>query len=382
MLVKELYNLGIWSSNDFSQFMEKFRMLIKKRLGLFCAIVITLYLSACESSEDASTKESVVRPVKLITVNMADATAVNQFPAVIGANKLSELSLQVGGKLLEFPVRQAQQLKRGDLIAKLDQRDFLSSLASAKAQYENSEQEYQRAVRLSKEDAIARNVLEQRKTQLDVSKAQLEQAEKALADSELHAPFNGVVAQKSVENLQTVSAGEVLISLMSVDLFKATIDLPASFVARIPKEKSENKNRQAFILLDAAPNQPIVAEFKEATLIADTTSQTYAVTFTFIPPNNLNVLPGMNAIIELHRNNATASNTRVAVPLAAVLSDGSSNYVWVVDNEQMTVSKRIVVIEEGVGLTVVITSGLKTDDVIVGAGGDYLSEGMKIREWK
>ena len=356
-------------------------MLARSRVCLFGAIFSILCLAACDSAQEVSAGASAVRPVKLITVSAAEATALNRFPAVVGANRLSELSLQVGGKLQEFPVKEAQQLERGDLIARLDQRDFESALTSAKAQHQNAEQEYQRAVRLLEEDAIARNVLEQRKAQYDVSKAQLDQAKKALADSSLHAPFKGVVAATLVKKLQTVSPGEAVIKLMAEDVFKATIDLPASFIARIPKEVSPSENRQAFVLLDVAPGQPMKAEFKEATLIADTASQTYAVTFTFLPPANLNVLPGMNATVELSRNSAT-SITRVAVPLHAVSSDGDSNYVWAVDKNTMTVSKRTVTVETGVGETLVVTKGLAANDMIAGAGAAYLSEGMKIREWK
>lgn len=356
-------------------------MFVKSRLVLCAVIIITLSLSACDSSDEAITDTLVVRPVKLITVSAVEAIETNQFPAVIGANRLFELSLQVGGMLQTFPVKDAQQLKQGDLIAKLDQRDLKSAADSAKAQFQSAEQEYQRAVRLAEEDAIARNVLEQRKTQFDVNKAQLEQAEKALADSVLRAPFNGVVAQTMVKKLQIVSPGEVIIKLMGEALFKATIDLPASFVARIPKEESKSDNRRAFVILDAAPNQLIKAEFKEATLLADTASQTYAVTFTFPPPVNLTVLPGMNATVELRIDN-TAQAVRVAVPMDAILSDGKSQYVWLVDRSAMTVTKRDVSVANGVGKTLVIMSGLSEDETIVGAGAAYLSEGMKIREWK
>lgn len=356
-------------------------MLVTNRLGLCSLIIATICLTACSEPEDAAAISSVVRPIKLIRVSPAEATEVSQFPAVIGANRLSELSFQVGGMLQELPVTEAQRLKRGDLIAKLDQRDIQSAVDAAKAQFQSAEAEYQRAVRLAKEDAIAGNVLEQRKTQFDISKAQLDQAEKALADSVLRAPFDGVVAQKLVKKLQTLSPGQVVVNFMSADSLEATIDLPANFLANIPKDESDSHHRQAFVILDAAPNQLIEAEFKGASLIADTASQTYAITFAFRHPENLLVLPGMNATVELRVGNQVQT-TRVTVPLSAVTSDGQNAYVWAVDQETMTVSKRAVTIEEGVGSSIVVTAGLNESDIIAGAGAAYLSEGMKIREWK
>ena len=345
------------------------------------AMLISFGLTACDGEQDIKTEASVVRPVKFITISTADTEEVLQFPAVINSSRLSELSLQVGGKLKEFPVKEAQRLKQGDLIARLDQRDFKSAISSAQAKFQNAEEEYKRAVRLAKEDAIARNVLEQRKAQYDVSKAQLDQAEKALTDSVLYAPFDGVVAQTSAKKLQTIPSGQTIIKFIGQAAYKATIDLPASFIANLPKEEAKDEERQAFVLLDAAPNQLIPAKFEEATLIADTASQTYAVTFTFPPPANLNVLPGMNATVEL-RHNRSSGVPRVAVPLDAIFSDGENNYVWVVDKETMTVSKRSVKIGQGVGQTVIASEGLGVDDTIVGAGAAYLSEGIQVRAWQ
>lgn len=356
-------------------------MLSKSTIGLYSVILASVFLTACDNSQETASKPPAVRPIKFITVNTASDLEVNKYPAVIGANSFSELSFQVGGMLQELPVREAQRLNKGDLIAKLDQRDLQSALDVAKAQFQSASSEYQRSVRLAKADAIARNVLEQRKAQFDVSKAQLEQSEKALSDSVLYSPFNGVVAEILVEELGTISPGQVAIKLMGEDLFEATINLPANYIARIPKDESDKDNRQAFVFLDAAPSQPIEADFKEATLIADSASQTYAVTFTFPPPANLNVLPGMNATVELQRNNEIKSS-RIAVPLSAVTNDGQKNYVWIINKDSMTVSKRAVTIEEEVGSSIIVTEGLNDSDTIAGAGAAYLSEGMQIREWK
>ncbi|WP_299774963.1 efflux RND transporter periplasmic adaptor subunit [uncultured Pseudoteredinibacter sp.] len=340
---------------------------------------ISITLVAC-SNEQAPVVSETVRPVKLITIGTEKAEEINRFPAVVKANKFTELSLQVGGKLEEFPVKEAQEIKTGDLIAKIDPSDYKSAVASAKAQFDNAKNEYERAKSLAGKLAISKSDLEQRKTQFDVSKNQLDQAQKALADTILRAPFDGVIAQTFVNQLQTVSAGQVIVSIIDEGLNKATADLPASFVAKIPRETAEDENNQAFIILDANPNEKIPGEFSEATLIADASSQTYAVSFTFPTPDNINVLPGMNATIELHHK--TNDSLRVAVPAGAINNDGNSDFTWLVDSKTMTVHKQVVTIEPGIGRTMIVSQGLNSGDTIVGAGAAYLSEGMKIKEWK
>jgi RND family efflux transporter MFP subunit len=359
-------------------------MKLSSGFNFFGTIALMLALSACNSSDESGPLSvSKVRPVKLITVATAQNAQISQFPAVIGAKRLTELSFQVGGLLNEFPVTESQQLKRGDLIAKLDQRDLISAVDTATAQFKVAEADYKRGVRLAKEDAIAGNVLEQRKSQLDVTKAQLDQAKKALEDSVLLAPFEGVIAQKLVNKLESISPGTSVVTFMSVDSPEATIDLPARFLANIPKDETDSEHRQAFVILDAAPNLLVPAEFKEASLIADASSQTYAITFSFRPPNNLLVLPGMNATIEVRINNQHQDDAiRIAVPLDAISASGDSNYVWIVNEETMLVSKRAVILEDGVGSSIIVTSGLNEGDLIVGAGAAYLSEGMEVRKWQ
>ncbi len=153
------------------------------------------------------------------------------------------------------------------------------------------------------------------------------------------------------------------------------------FLATIPKEDTDKNQRQAFVILNSAPSQLIQAQYKSATLLADASSQTYKITFTFTPPADALVLPGMNATVEV-RINKDLNALRTTVPLASILSDGSSTFIWLLNEDTMTVTKREVTVEPGVGETLVITSGLNPEQRIVGAGAAYLSEGMSVREWE
>lgn len=348
-------------------------------MRMFLAVVAVTVLAGCGTEEVDQPRKPSVRPVKLVTIAGAATEQSSRYPAVIDADQLSELSFQVSGLLKELLVQEAQDIERGALIARLDQRDFRSKVASAKAQFDNAKKEYQRAVRLAKGNAISRSVLEQRKSKRDVAKAQFDTAKKALSDTVLRAPFSGVIAQVPVKRLQNVQAGKLVAKLMSKGQLKATINLPARFIAQTPTREDKG----AYVILDAAPENRIEATFRKATLVADATSQTYAITFTFKPPDNVIILPGMTATVELTSSpkDASAGNNRVSVPLAAVMSDGHAQYVWVVNNETMTVSQRSVTIEEGIGETVIVTEGLTPGETIAGAGATYLAEGMTVRPW-
>lgn len=351
-----------------------------RRVGLPAALTLAAIIStACGGGAVEETRDSAVRPVKMITLAAASDVQTSRYPAVVSAGRFGELSFQVGGLVEEIAVVDAQTVNGGDLIARLDQRDFQSQVSSARSQFQSAEEAYQRALRLAPEDAISRSALEQRESQRDVARAQLDTAEKALEDTVLRAPFGGVIARVPVREQESIAAGHPVAILIDVATLEVTFDLPARVVA----ESLEVEDRGSFVILEAAPDTRIPATFKEANLIADTSSQTYAVTLTFEPRGNLVVLPGMNATVELSsaRRSETDVTIRQSVPLSAITSDGDSTYVWVVDQDTMTVSRREVSVADGVGEYAVVTEGLASGETIAAAGASFLAEGMEVRPW-
>jgi len=332
----------------------------------------------CTETESRVAESKSPRPIKLIDVGAANDESRLRFPAVIGAAKNSDLSFLVSGRVEDVLVTEAQDIQEGQVLARLETRDYENQVNSLEASFDIAEEEYQRALRLLEQDAIAKSVVEQRKAQRDVATAQLDSAKKALSDSVLTAPFTGVVAAISIRKTEAVSAGASAITIIDVSSLEATINLPASIVAQVPSREDQG----ALVMLDSAPEAPIQAVFKEANLVGDATSQTYRVTFTFNSPERLLVLPGMNATVFIQRTNNGDSGSAINVPLAAIQSDASGEFVWLLNEADMTVSRRQVAIEPGIGEYTAVSSGLKAGDRIVGAGGAYITEGAKVSEWQ
>lgn len=348
---------------------------------LSLSVLTTFLLSSCDSKAPVveKPKEALVRAAKLIEVGETSNNEFLNYPAVIKSEQLTSLYFEVGGKINELPVIQAQKVKKGDVLAKLDQRDLLAQLSSAKAQYKSANTDYQRGVRLLKEDAIAKSKVDDRRSKRDVAKSQVETAEKALEDSVLIAPYDGSIAKVSIKMRQVVQAGKPVIDILGTGGLEAVINLPSSILA---KSGSGRTSTDSYIILDAAPKRHIPITFKEAALEADTATQTYEVTFTFGAPDDLVILPGMNAVVWFRDPSKSISDTKkIHIPLTAIATDGDQKYVWVVDQKTMMVSKRNVVIEKNVGTTIGITSGLKSGETIVTAGISVLSEGMKVSKW-
>jgi RND family efflux transporter MFP subunit len=354
----------------------------QSKLIHFSLLIFVFLLTACGSESPSTEKETEtpVRPAKLLEIGQENSNAFLNYPAVIKSEQLSVLSFEVGGMLNELMAVEAQRVIKGEVLARLDQQDFLTKLKSARAEFENADAEYQRALRLIKQDAISRSELEKRKSQRDVKKSQLDTSEKSLKDTVLIAPYSGAIAKVSIEKRKIIQPGEPAITLLGKKGLVAKFNLPSSIMANARSQK--DVKRDAYIVLSAAPERRIPAVFKEASLEADVTSQTYEVTFAFDAPDDLVILPGMNAIAWFRDpGKASTITSKIAIPLTAIATDGNQKYVWVLDKNTMTVSKRDVVVEEGVGANLKITSGLEPEEMIVAAGISYLFEGMKVRPW-
>lgn len=354
-------------------------MICRVKLFSFLLLALPLALASCKGQE-VKVKAEKVRPAKLHKVETGLSTRLLSFPAVIQAEKSSELTFQVSGQVTSLRVLEAQAVKKGQIIATVEERDYQNTVTQAQVEYQNAETEYQRAKRLYDQDAISRSILEQRDASRKVAQAALDSAQKTRGDTVLRAPFDGAISRVLVEQYQNIQAKEPIAILQSQGV-EAIVSVPADLVALSKQFDSKG----AYVILDAAPFKKLQAEFKEASGLADSTTQTFQASFSFEAPEELLILPGMTASLHMDFDFAQASNilpTGISVPLAAIISNNGQQYVWKVDPETMIISKQSVSAGQGMdGDLVTVVGGLKDGDLIIAAGGSFLSEGAKIKAW-
>lgn len=344
-------------------------------------IASTLFLgaiSACTEKTEQQTREIAPRPVKMITIEDADRSRALTYPATIEAVQSSKLAFQVGGRLEEIKVIAGQDVKQGQVLASLEKRSFNNDLNSASSTYKAALSDYKRGQTLVQTGVISERELEQLKSKTEVAEARLDSAKKALSDSTLIAPYDAIVAAVPAESIQSVKAGQHILTLFGKGQMEAVVNIPSSVVATVTTPAGTD----AYVLLEAAPNKPIHATYRTANLEADSASQTYQIKFAFTPPSNLNTLPGMNAILRIQlSDHADKGKNIVSVPTFAIFQEDGKHYVWKVIESTMKVTKAVVTIKDGIGEELMITSGLKAGEKIVGAGANYLTEGTVVRPW-
>jgi len=326
-----------------------------------------------------------VRPVKMFAVQGASAGQTREYPGTVKAAQTAEMAFEVSGKIVEFRYKEGQQVPEGDVIARLDQRDFQAQVDSAQAQYDNNRLNFERAQKLVDEGALAPIERDRRRTAMDTSDARLREAEKALEDTELRAPFSGVMARKLVEDFANVQAKQTVLVLTNEAYLEIKLAVPERDLAgqrdRSRTLQDINADLKPEVIVSSMPDRRFPATLAELASTADPDTRTFEATLTFRPPDDIQVLPGMTARVITHVPQGPASGILVPAT-AAVADDAGKAFVWLVDSADMTVSRHPVELGPLTGSDATVVSGLQGGELIVTSGVGQLRDGMKVRRFE
>ena len=341
-------------------------------------IAAGLLVGGCGKKEP-EVKE-IVRPVKMMIIGAGAGSGTREYPGQVRAAEEIQLSFEVPGRIIELHAREGQATSRGALVAALDPRDFEAARDRELARRNETRADYQRNRTLYERDAISLRDLEVVRRQSEVAEANLKQAEKALGDTRLYAPYDGKIAGRLVENHENVNAKQAVVVFHDDSSLEIRASFPETEYLRIRdlgnvQDMTDKLNPQ--VEVSAAAGRQITAWVKELRNTADPVTRTYEVTLGFEAPAGLSITSGMTAkvIITLP---GTAGST--LVPVAAVIAgEGNQSTVWVYDQSTGTVNSRTVTVGQMTGNEIEIIEGLQNGDQIAVLGASNLSEGMKVR---
>ena len=326
-------------------------------------------------------ERQVIRPVKTMIVGSASREFERTFTATVRASERVELSFQVPGKLNELPVKKGQSIEQGDLIGRLDQRDYKSNLKSAQAEYDKALANFKRGDELVGKGFISRTDYDRLRARRDVTAAELDKAKKALEDTSLKAPFSGVVAQRFVENFTEVRAKQKIVSLQDASLLELVVYIPENIVAMRRQEGAAQL--KLYATFSAITGEEFPLTIKEFSTQADAKTQTFEYVLTMPRPEGRNILPGMTANVHAVRTDLdeTQMAATVTIPAIAVFADKQGQaHVWIIKQPDNTAHARKVTTGKLSGADQIeILDGIESGEVIATAGVSQLREGMRVR---
>jgi RND family efflux transporter MFP subunit len=358
-------------------------------LWIAAAVVSLVALSGCGDS-DAPEQAEIVRPVRVVEV--ADAAYLSQrwFPGRAKATQEVTLAFSVSGTLAARRVDVGDEIEAGEPIAQLDPAPFqreverlTAELNKARAKFKNASTQTQRQRKLFKDGWVAEArldvfIAEEQSAKADVGAvtAVLERAKLDVSYTKLASPFAGRIVATYAENFEEVRAKQPIVRLLDSSQIEMVVDVPENLISLAPHLQD------VIVTFDPFPDLQVPATVKEIGTEASETTRTYPVTLIMNQPEDAVILPGMagkatgRAVVP-----GNMSSAQITIPMSAVFtpSDGETDFVWVVDREAMTVSRRAVVLGSPTTHGLVISEGLSPGDLVVSAGVHSLKEGQKVK---
>ncbi|WP_282130362.1 efflux RND transporter periplasmic adaptor subunit [Pseudoalteromonas aliena] len=363
---------------------------MKKHLIAAALAGALLTLAGCADESTApSTQAQHLQPIDVAAVLVKPVQSWHTYTTRLESPQEVALMPRVSGVIERIAFNEGDNVKKGDLLFKLDDRPFAAVVASlgaqinsAQAALEQAKSEAKRAVRLTQRKAISTeqaesrtSVLRQREAQLAALQAQLTAAELDLEFTSIVSPIDGVISRANITKGNNIIAGQsVLTSIVSNEQMYAYFDI------------DERTWNSAFSNVTAASRQPVVMQkvgqndfaykghinFIDNQINAST--GTLRVRAVFDEDNN-QLRSGSFARIKLAANSISE---QVIVPDRAIGTDLKNRFVLTV-GENNVLEYKLVTVGERYGSLRAVTSGLSQGDVIAVNGPARVGPGMPIK---
>jgi RND family efflux transporter MFP subunit len=342
---------------------------------------VLLPLAACG---DSNKQGPEVKSVRTITVDLRPIEDDRRAVGEVKPRYESELAFLVSGKVIQRTIDVGMAVRKGDILARLDDTDYRNRLKQAEADYIAAEavlveakgaEERQR--KLLDSGITTRAVYDTALKNLRSAQAKLDQARSAedlakdqLAYAVLHAEFDGVVTAVGVEAGQVVSSGKMVVRLARSEDKDAVFSIAESaFDAKRPDTPPE-----IAVLLLSNPGVTTDGVVREISPIADPATRTFQVKVTLHnPPEQMRFGGSVVGRVK------TSSRPVVVLPGSALFDKAGQPAVWVVHPAGSVVGLKPVTVARYETDRVVVSEGLAKGDVVVTAGVNRLRENQKVK---
>jgi RND family efflux transporter MFP subunit len=292
------------------------------------------------------------------------------------------LAFRVGGQLIERTVSVGDQVRAGQIVARLDavnERNAIdaarANLAAAMARLVEARNTVERYEPLLPRGFVARAQFDRAVEARDAAQAQVEAAEAQVSTAENQLGFTtliadgpGIVTARGAEPGEVVAAGRMIVQLAREGGRDAVFDVPARVIEAASAED------EVTVALSSDPMVNTTGRVREVSPQADPVTRTFKVRIGLAnPPTAMRLGSTVTGSIQL------GGLSGIAVPTSALTASGGAPAVWTVDPESRTVALRNVDVARFELDRVLISLGLAPGELVVTAGVQTLRPGQAVR---
>ena len=280
-----------------------------------------------------------------------------------------DLSFETSGKIVAIYFTEGTHVKKGDLLAKINDRPLQAELKKLEAQIPLAKDRVYRQRTLLEKDAVSQEAYEQVQTELEKLMADIDLVKANIDQTELRAPFDGIIGLRKVsEGAYITSSSSVVANLTKISPLKVEFSVP---------EKYASEMKEGNLVVFKMEKNGVQQEFKakvyatESKIAADTRSLTVRALY---PNTREEFLPGRYASVEVTRHEI---ENALAIPSESVIPEMGKDIVYlykggVAEPREITIGLRT---EDQVQAL----QGLQLGDTLLVSGVMQLRTGMKVK---
>jgi RND family efflux transporter MFP subunit len=354
-----------------------------KKIPIALLLVPVLALSFCAKKK--GNEADLQRKPLLVKAELPQKGTLAKYfdyKGTVSAWKTANIAPETSGRVGRILKKQGDRVALGELLATLDmtaldlqQKQARAAFAVAEAAYKNAKLNAERMKKLFDSQAVSQMQYENTQLAFDAADTQLKSARATLdlvnynvSQSNMRAPFAGIIAAKNMEEGDMINPmmgmGQSILTLMDLSRLKIAVDVPAEEIARI------RVGQKCLVRISSLPGEVFAGAVYSKNLAADPLSKTFKVEVGIDNPQ-LKIMSGVYADISIEY---LRKENIYTLPLSSLLAGDREVMV----NENGVARKRAVAVGVRDEERFEVLSGVGPNDEVLTEGNYDLKDGTAV----
>lgn len=346
--------------------MDKFKTGIPAVIALVAASLTGCGVGEAKSNEALADAETTALPVVVTSPETSDIYATYKTTANIVADSEAPILSRVTGTVVEILVEEGDEVREGQLLARLDGDRLALELLEARVKLEQATRELQRLSQLSQRGLVSAASIDGLRYEVESLEATYALKKLEHGYTEIRATIPGVVSAREIKVGTQMKVGDTAFRITNTDKLVAYMTIPQTELAKF------SVGHEATVRVDAMPEFAFHATVERISPTIDTRTGTFRATASIDNVDGA-LAPGMFARFTIaYDRHADA----LVIPFAATIQEDGVTVVYVVN--EGTAERRPVrtgIVSDG---KVEILSGLDANDLVVLTGQSGLRDGSRV----
>lgn len=307
-------------------------------------------------------------PVNAVTLSLSPSTITDRInlPGLIEPWTRLQLMAKIGGTVEEVLVTEGSHVKKGDILARIEELDYKIASERAQALFKLAKEDFERDQALFKKGVTPTASLDTNRTKMQTAKADYDKARLMLERTVVISPMDGVIRRMDAKIGLQLAVGDPIAEILEIDRVKAVIGIPESDVTAVRKLDT------IALTIQALDNKKIQADKQFLSPAPETTARIYNLELKIDNPGG-EILSGMFVRADIIKAQFEDS---ISIPFYSVISRNDEQYVYI-EQEGLAMKKAV-----SLGIMenwmVQVVDGLGAGDKLIVEGHRDVEEGQQI----